>query len=421
MTDLAWMIAPVVACVLAMGALGWFGLHVLQRGVIFVDLALAQVAALGATYAVFLGHEPDEPFALLLSLVFTALGAGAFALIRAFEDRVPQEALIGITYAVTAALGVLLIELAADPHGAEKIQHLLVGNIVWVRWSEIVIAAIAIGAVGLLHAFIGRRLLTISFDVEQAEREGLNVVWWDLVFYLSFGVVLTVIVSIVGVLLVFSYLVIPAVIGRLFADTFRARLAIGYTVGFAVSVLGVAVSYEHSTGPIVVGLLGLCLVFSLCVIAVRDASRPGVRSAQLLTGALAVGAVLWGFSHVGGHPEEGHDHVEHAVTDHPHEAHHTAHADHDEDAASDPLTQLEQAMRMVRALDAEGLNLLAELTQDPAPFIRMEADARLREIAGDDAPDYDPLASEDAAGVWQAWAESPDDLWRERVSGLPLE
>jgi len=415
------MIAPVVACVLTMGALGWFGLHVLQRGVIFVDLALAQVAALGATYAVFLGHEPDEPFALLLSLVFTVLGAGAFALIRAFEDRVPQEALIGITYAVTAALGVLLIELAADPHGAEKLQHLLVGNIVWVRWSEIAIAAVAIGAVGVLHTVIGRRLLTISFDVDQAERDGLSIGWWDLVFYLSFGVVLTVVVSIVGVLLVFSYLVIPAVIGRLFADSIRGRLAIGYAVGFTVSVVGVAISYEHSTGPIVVGLLGLCLVLSLCVIAVRDAALPGVRSAQLLAGALAVGGTLWGFAQVGGHPDEGHDHVEHAVVDHPHEAHHTDHADHDEDAAADPLTQFEHAMRMVRALDAEGLNLLAELTRDPAPFIRMEADARLRELAGDDAPDYDPLASEDAAGVWQAWAESPGDRWRERVSGLPLE
>ena len=112
MMELGWMFAPVVACLLTMAALGWFGLHVLQRGVIFVDLALAQVAALGATYAVYLGHEPDEAFALLLSLVFTGLGAGAFALIRSFEDRVPQEALIGITYAVTAALGVLLVELA---------------------------------------------------------------------------------------------------------------------------------------------------------------------------------------------------------------------------------------------------------------------------------------------------------------------
>jgi len=421
MTDLAWMIAPVVACVLTMGALGWFGLHVLQRGVIFVDLALAQVAALGATYAVFLGHEPDEPFALLLSLVFTAFGAGAFALIRAFEDRVPQEALIGITYAVTAALGVLLIELAADPHGAEKLQHLLVGNIVWVQWSEIAVAAVAIAAVGVLHAVIGRRLLTISFDVDQAERDGLHIGWWDLVFYLSFGVVLTVVVSVVGVLLVFSYLVIPAVIGRLFAGSIRGRLAIGYAVGFTVSVVGVAVSYEHSTGPIVVGLLGLCLVLSLCAVAVRDAARPGVRSAQLLAGALAVGGTLWGCGQVGGHAEQGHDHVEHAVEEHPHEAHHTDHADHHEAAAADPLTQLEQAMRMVRALDAEGLNLLAQLTQDPAPFIRMEADARLRALAGDDAPDYDPLASEDAAGVWQAWAEAPGDLWRERVSGLPLE
>ena len=295
MTDLSWMIAPVVACILAMGALGWFGLHVLQRGVIFVDLALAQVAALGATYAVYLGHQPDEPFAMMLSLVFTTLGAGVFALIRAFEDRVPQEALIGITYAVTAALGVLLIELAEDPHGAEKIQHLLVGNIVWVQWSEVAVAAVAIILVGVLHAVVGQRFLTISFHPERAAQENLNIGWWDLLFYLSFGVILTAIVSIVGVLLVFSFLVIPAVIGRLFSDSIPRRLTIGYAVGLLVSVVGVAASYEHSAGPIIVALLGLCLLLSLAVISVRQAPRPEARVAQWIGCGLAIYGMLWAF------------------------------------------------------------------------------------------------------------------------------
>ncbi|MDP6931657.1 MAG: metal ABC transporter permease [Myxococcota bacterium] len=412
------MLAPVVACLLTMAALGWFGLHVLQRGVIFVDLALAQVAALGATYAVYLGHEPDEAFALLLSLVFTALGAGAFALIRSFEDRVPQEALIGITYAVTAALGVLLVELADDPHGAEKIQHLLVGNIVWVQWSEIAMAGLAIFLVGILHAVLGRRLLTVSFDPEQAERDGMHIGWWDLVFYLSFGVVLTTIVSIVGVLLVFSYLVIPAVIGRLFSDSISGRLAIGYSVGFVVSIVGVAISYEHSTGPIVVGLLGLCLVSSLCIIAVQRAMSPVLRGAQLLAGALATWGVLWAFGQVGGHEESGHDHVEQAVVDHPHEAHHSDHADHDHEPSMNPLTQLEQGVRMAQALDAEGLVLLAELTRTAPPFIRMEADERLRTLAAEAAPVYEPLGAPDTEGLWLNWANSPGDGWRSRAAEL---
>ncbi len=420
MTDLTWMIAPVVACILAMGALGWFGLHVLQRGVIFVDLALAQVAALGATYAVYLGHQPDEHFALMLSLVFTTLGAGVFALIRAFEDRVPQEALIGITYAVTAALGVLLIELAEDPHGAEKIQHLLVGNIVWVQWSEIAVAAVAIILVGVLHAVVGQRFLTISFHPEQAAQENLNIGWWDLLFYLSFGVILTAIVSIVGVLLVFSYLVIPAVIGRLFSDSIPRRLTIGYAVGLLVSVVGVAASYEHSTGPIIVALLGLCLLLSLAVISIRQAPRPEARVAQWIGCGLAIYGMLWAFGQVGGHPDVDHDHVEHAVTDHPHEAHHADHADHKDALSADPLTQLEQGIRMVRALDSEGLVLLAQLARDAPPFIRIEATSRLVTLAEESAPIYDPLAGPDTEEVWLSWATAPGDQWQMRAANLSL-
>jgi hypothetical protein len=272
--------------------------------------------------------------------------------------------------------------------------------------------------VGGLHAVVGRRLLTISFHPDQAERDGLHIGWWDLLFYLSFGVVLTAIVSIVGVLLVFSYLVIPAVIGRLFSDTISGRLAIGYAVGLLVSVVGVAISYEHSTGPIVVGLLGLCLVLSLGILSVRRAANPAIRGLQLLGGAVTICGTLWAFGQVEGHPEPSHDHVEHAVIDHPHEAHHSDHADHEAEEPSDPLTQLEQGVRMARALDVEGLMLLAQLTRDGPPFIRMEADARLRILAGDAAPSYDPTAAPDSKEVWLTWAMNPGAGWREHAAKL---
>jgi zinc/manganese transport system permease protein len=431
MTDLGWMLAPIVACLLAMAALGWFGLHVLERGVIFVDLALAQVAALGATSAVFLGFDPDAPAGMALALLFTAVGSLAFASLRQFEDRVPQEALIGIAYAVSAALGMLLVELANDPHGAEKIQHLMVGNIVWVTWSEIALAAGALAAVGVVHAVFGRRFLTISFSPEQAAAEGRLLPVWDLVFYLSFGVVLTAIVNIVGVLLVFSFLVIPAVVARLFLDSIPQRLAAAYVIGFGASIAGVAVSYEHSTGPIVVSILGAVLAVSLAGLSVKRAARPLVRVAQLAGTASVGGAVVLLFVHLAGDNDHVESHAAHAI--HQPTGPHDAHQDHDAHspdastvatpppAEADPLTRLEHAVSLARVGDAEGLTILAGLTGDSAPFIRMEAHDRLVVVAGTTAPAYDPMAGPDTAGVWATWAVAPPDGWQLRAEGLPAE
>ncbi len=418
MTDLHWMIAPVVATMLAMGALGWFGLHVLQRGVIFVDLALAQVAALGATFAVFLGHDPDEPITFVLSLVFTFLGAALFSTLRQFEERVPQEALIGISYAVSAALGILLIELASDPHGAEKIQHLMVGNIVWVQWQEIAVAAAAIAVVGVLHGVFAPKLLRVSFEPEAAAREGMRLPLWDLFFYLTFGLVLTAIVSIVGVLLVFSFLVIPAVIARLFTKQIPARLGIAWLVGTIASVGGVSVSYEHSTGPIVVTILGTLLLASLLWVSVRLAARPALQAGRIGGGLAVIGLVLFGFSKV--------------PSDHDHEAEHElAHAEPEalgpaasgdaapvEAGAVDPLSALSAAVTKAKAGDPAGLVEMAALAGSEAPFIRMEVDDRLRKVALEGAPAWDPLAGPDAGGLWAAWAKAPPDGWQARASQL---
>jgi zinc/manganese transport system permease protein len=418
--ELTWMLLPIIACLLAVGALGWFGLHVLERGVIFVDLALAQIAALGATTAVFLGYEADAPMAMALSLLFTAGGALGFTTLRRFEDRVPQEALIGISYAVSAALGILLIELAADPHGAEKIQHLLVGNIVWVQPAEIITAAAAILGVGLLHVVFRKPLLMLSLHPEQARAAGMRIAVWDLLFYLSLGVVLTAIVNIVGVLLVFSFLVIPAVIGRLLVDGSVRRLLVGWGVGAAASILGVAVSYEHSTGPIVVSLLGAALLITLCGLSLRRSPAPGRTLALQLGSAAGVAGLMLGLGRL--HAVEAHDHTEHALADHPHEVHHSDHAQHphsDTVPAADPLSQLEQAIQAARGGSEDGLRQLAALCGSDAPFIRMEAHDRLSIIAGEAAVAYDPLAGPDT-GLWAAWAEHPPAGWQDHAAGIAL-
>lgn len=430
-----WMFAPVVACLLAAVALGWFGLHVLEREVLFVDLALAQVAALGTTYAVFLGHEPDEPVAYVLGLVFTAFGSVVFALARRFEERVPQEAIIGIAYAVSAGAAAAMLDFAADPHGAEKLQHLMVGNVVWVTWNEIGVLALVCAIVLGVHAAARKPLLAISFDPEGAERDGRLVPAWDMLFYLSFGFVITTLVHVAGVLLIFSYLIVPAVIARLFVDGVGRRLALAYTVSIPVSIAGVAVSYEHAAGPIIVVLLALCLGVALIGWAILRAASPAKTGGAVAGGLAAVGAVLWVFSIAP--VEDAHEHE--ADAPHPtadagdlppadagaRDTWYRAHASSPDmviaagASEEDPALKLLAGTLLARARRAEGLRLLAQAVTTDVPFVRMEADARLRQLAGEAAPAYDPLAGPDA-GVWTAWATTPASGWEERADALAL-
>ncbi len=436
MTDIAWMVLPIAACVVVVLTLGWFGLHVLERGVIFVDLALAQVAALGMTYAVFLGHEPESGMAFALSLTFTFIGAAAFSAARLFEARVPQEAIIGIAYAVSAAAGILMIHFADDPHGGEKLEHLLVGNIVWVQPRDLALLAGVCGVVGLVHIVYRERFLQISYRPAEAEKEGRRIALWDLLFYLSFGFALTAIVSVSGVLLVFSYLVIPAVIARLLVEGVARRLVVGFGVGLVVSVLGVALTYRHPTGPAIVALFGLVLVATLAWYAVTRAKRPGLALGQAVATVASIAAVLWAFGKVPA--EDGHHHGNEEFDPPPTAAGGSlgatdagardAAARTATDAAAlasalsretDESVRLTMAVALARLGDRRGVEALVALTRSDTPFVRMEADDRLRVLAGEASPSWDPLAGPDSAGAWSAWLASIEGV-PEAVRGLAM-
>lgn len=247
-------------CLILTGIHVYLGIHVLARGVIFVDLALAQIAALGATVALMFDIEHGTTGAYWISLAFTLGGAVLFSLTRGAEKRkIPQEAIIGITYAVSSALSLLVIEHAA--HGGEHIKEILVGNILWVTWPEVMTTLVLYSVVGVIHYLARRQLLLISFQPAEAERQGYSLKRWDLLFYATFGVVITSSVKMAGVLLVFSYLVIPSVIGVLFCESILNRLIVGWLVGFLVSVLGIALSYKADlpTGAALVAFFGLTL------------------------------------------------------------------------------------------------------------------------------------------------------------------
>lgn len=253
------MAAPLVMALVLVAMHSHLGFHVVKRGVIFVDIALAQVAAFGVALALLMGWEVGSDRTWAVALISTFLGAWLISHTRARRPGVPQEAYIGIIYVVFSAA--MLLVLTQVPHGGEEIRHLLVGAILWTSWHTLLKTAILYAVLGGLMWLWRRPLLRISTDPEGAQREGMNLRRWDLIFYAILGTVVTSSVQIAGVLLVFTLLVVPTVMGlRLFDDMRRGFL---YTLGvgvFAV-VLGSAASYvlDLPTGAAIVCAFGLVM------------------------------------------------------------------------------------------------------------------------------------------------------------------
>jgi zinc/manganese transport system permease protein len=268
-----FLAAPFVASLILTGIHSYLGVHVVERGVIFVDLSLAQIAALGASIAIllpFTAGDPHAPSVYWISLGFTFIGAAVFSTIRGHRARIPQEAVIGICYAVASAASILAMSKATSE--SEHLKDMLVGNILAVSWDEVGKTAALYGAIGLFHYVFRRKFLAISMSHEKAEASGLSVRFWDFLFYASFGFVVTSSVSIAGVLLVFCYLIVPSVAAMLYADRVGTRLAIGWTMGTIVSALGVYLSLvlDLPTGATIVVTFG-------AVLALMAAVRPMIK------------------------------------------------------------------------------------------------------------------------------------------------
>jgi zinc/manganese transport system permease protein len=292
---LEFLWAPFLACLVLTGIHVYLGIHVLARGIIFVDLALAQVAALGITVALLAGHPIQSDAAYWYALAFTMAGSLLFAMSRTHRAPIPQEAIIGIVYAVSAALAVLVVDRA--PQGSEHIKQLLVGSILTVTLKEIGTLALLYGIIGALHWAIRRPLLEISFDPKVAVSNGRWVRWWDFLFYASFGFVVTSSVQIAGVLLVFSYLMVPAAIAALLARTVTARLAVGWGLGLVVSMVGLVASatLDLPTGATVVTTFGVFMAAVAAWIALQNLIRKTrAKGVVALTGAGIAGSVAVG-------------------------------------------------------------------------------------------------------------------------------
>ena len=256
---------PLLACLLLPGLLVYLGLHIVRREIIFVDLALAQVAALGACVGILLHYEASTWESYALSLGFTFIGAAIFTMTRTHNHRVPQEALIGIVYVVTAALGILL--LSRSPEGNEELRRTLIGEVLLVTPGQVLRTFALYVVIGLVHFFCRKKFLAISFEPDRVEAEGVSIHWWDFLFYAMFGWVVTSFVQIGGVLLVFSFLIVPAVCANFLADTLGIRLLIGWATATLASVAGLYLSYtlDLPTGAAIVCTLGVALLLSMSV------------------------------------------------------------------------------------------------------------------------------------------------------------
>ena len=263
------MIPPIAAGLVILSIHVYLGLHVIARGVIFVDLAFAQIAALGATAGFLMGVDHDTPLSLALSVGFTLVGALIFSFSRLEETVVPQEAVIGITFVVASAAVILIAGFTAE--GAEHIAETLTGTLIWVAWPQIIRMAVVYTILGVIYYILRRPFLSVSLG-----ETGPRARAWDFLFYVLFGIVISLSVPVAGVLMVFSSLVIPGVVAFLFTSRFSTALWIAWGVGAVAFVTGVVASFSSDvpTGPLLVCTFGLAVVIGLLLRFVAGV-RPG--------------------------------------------------------------------------------------------------------------------------------------------------
>jgi zinc/manganese transport system permease protein len=405
-------------CMILVGIHSYLGLHVLRRKVIFVDLALAQIAALGTTVGFLFGILPDTIGAYWFSLIFTFIGAAVFSISRIRHEKIPQEAVIGLTYAIAASVAILVIDKA--PHGAEHIKEILTGSILWVKWETIRNAAIIYSFVGIFHFIYRKQFILISENPDEAYKKGMNVRFWDFLFYVSFGVVITHSVGTAGVLLVFVFLVVPAITSMLITDVLWKQLVIGWTMGVIVSVLGLYLSYiaDLPSGPTVVSFYGLMLILVALYLYIY---RAEIRKRAIMKVSLGLGTILvvvFGFYLMGNFFSRSHD--EHSHIDfNPETSHDASHLDSiniyemtekelgiflsDEVnidhltilfSKADEYSKFKIASRILEINKKEGIELLISILENgELPFVKAEVNNKIKEFSGKDFG-YDTMNDE---------------------------
>jgi zinc/manganese transport system permease protein len=256
MEAISFLFYPFLGCVLLILIHAYFGIHILERGIIFVDLAMGQFIAIGIAIAFLFGHEGAEQS--LYAVLFAILGASILSLSRRFKHSVNLEAFIGVLYIFSVAASILILD--RSPHGLEEFKAILNGNILWVTPRSLFYTFLLYAAIGLFHLVFRKKFFALSY-------ENGNGSLWEFLFFLSFSFVLVSSVQIAGILQVFSFLVIPALIGRLYTRDPVKILVSGWGIGIAVSMFGITLSYKLDlpTAPLIVASLSVAFFLLLIV------------------------------------------------------------------------------------------------------------------------------------------------------------
>jgi zinc/manganese transport system permease protein len=256
MEVLNFLIWPFAACVLLILIHAYFGIHILERGIIFVDLSLAQFVGVGIALSFFFGHDGIQRY--VFSIIFAALGAFILAFSRRIAKYTNIEAFIGVLYIFSFAASILILD--RSPHGLEEFKSILNGNIIWVEPRSVLYTFILYFIISIPHIIFRKRFLELS-------RNGNGGFLWEFAFFLSFAIVLVKSVQMAGILQVFAFLIIPALIGRLFTREPIRVLIMGWLLGLASSTFGIAASYKWDlpVAPVIVASLSILFFVVLFV------------------------------------------------------------------------------------------------------------------------------------------------------------
>lgn len=423
---------PLLACVALTSILGYLGLHVLEREIVFIDIALAQVVAVGAIVAhVAFGAHGDSPLSYACAFGAALAVAAFYAFARQRVVQISLEAVIGVSYAIAAAGALFLVGIA--PGGHVHVQHMLAGSILWTTWKDILVCAPVFALVGLCFYLLRKPLARVSRDYANARQEGMRVAWWDFLFYGLISVVITLAVKIAGVVLVFAFLIIPATVSALFASRWTTRMLVAWAVGVPGSVLGLLLAdrLDLPVGPAVTLLLGLLLVLA----AVWRVCRPVVSTSVCFLAVCGYAAVLSGPEPADGPPLQQEVHnavpmpsrapahpglVDHSETEGPPTE--DVEAIHDIETLQrlsqsnpDPARGSAIVCRALRVVPRQGASLaLRFLQDDPPPFFAQRVVERLDTTAGvtfhfDVALSFEAPTNATAAAAVRRTYGLPDD------------
>jgi len=275
-TALNFMLAPFIASLLLISITVYFGIHVIKREIIFIDIALAQIASFGSAvslvmYNLNISHlaHNDHDSRTLMAYIFCLLAAGVFALLKNKKIKIPLEAVIGIAYAVATTSTVILLDKGAG--GDVHVHDMLIGSILWVSWHQIFRLLLVVIFVGGFHYIFREKFLAVTLAYQGKETNIANPGLWDFLFYFTFGIVIVEAVNIGGILTIFAFLIIPASISSLFSTLWSSRILIGLLVGGIATILGLYLSWvmDIPCSPAIILFLGLCLLIAILIQAYR--------------------------------------------------------------------------------------------------------------------------------------------------------